>query len=130
MNDNKKHEALLTIDLIRYRFRVSMQTLRNLGNPSYIQFLVNPEEGFIAILGTNKPMSGGSANKVELRHRKKSYTTEFYSSALIDSLLDTFGILDIRNNYQLKGDIDSINRIAYFSMDTLTRIERRRNDES
>ena len=56
-NDKVVH-ASLTLDPLRNRIRIYRQTIRLLKNPAYIQFLVNPEELYIAVLGSDKPISG------------------------------------------------------------------------
>ena len=63
--DSADNSAIMTIDLSRGRFRVHKSTLNKMGRPQYIQFLVNPEEMLIAILGSDRPLSGGTANNVQ-----------------------------------------------------------------
>lgn len=115
--------ANLTIDLKRNRFRIYRKTLRYLGDPAFIQFLINPEELYIAILGSDKPIPGGTANKINLNLELKS-CIEFYSAALMNGLFKIFGALDCRYSYHLAGEIDQINRVAYFSLHTLRKVER------
>ena len=62
--DSTDNSAIMTIDLKRSRFRIHKSTLNKMGNPQYVQFLVNPEEMFIAILGSDRPLAGGTANKI------------------------------------------------------------------
>lgn len=38
------NSAIMTIDLKWNRFRIHKSTLNKMGNPQYVQFLVNPEE--------------------------------------------------------------------------------------
>lgn len=121
MNEEKATQADLTIDLKRSRFRIFKKTLNLLGNPSYIQFLVNPEELFIAILGSDKPLAGGTCNRVSSDARS---CVEFYSSTLMDSIFNIFGALDFRCSYHLTGDVDTVNRVAYFSLRTIKKNER------
>lgn len=64
--DSTDNSAIMTIDLKRSRFRIHKSTLNKMGNPQYVQFLVNPEEMFIAILGSDRPLAGGTANRVKL----------------------------------------------------------------
>ena len=126
MSEQKPLVANLTIDLRRNRFRIHQDTIHNLGDPAYIQFLINPEDGFIAILGSEKPLAGGTANKVTLYNASRSKSAEFYSSNLMNSIFKIFGSLDFRFSYRLTGEIDQVNRVAYFSLRTLKRIERRK----
>lgn len=122
MGESKPLVARMTIDLRRNRFRIYSETLQLLGKPAYIQFLINPEELFIAILGTDKPLSGGTANKIPLYNKHGS--TEFYSSALMNGIFKIFGVLDFQYSYRLTGEVDTVNRVAYFSLRTITKIER------
>jgi len=124
MSNEKPLVANLTIDLKRNRFRMFRQTLRCLGNPSFIQFLINPEGLYIAILGSDKPIAGGTANKINLDMKNKN-CIEFYSVSLLDGIHKIFNTLDNRYSYHLSGDIDQINRVAYFSLSSLKKIERR-----
>ena len=117
--------AMMTIDNRRARFRIYRSTLRQLGNPKYIQFLINPEELFIAILGSDKPLAGGTANRVNIIEMKDNRCVEFYSNALLNGIISMIGALDNRSSYHLSGDIDAANRVAYFSMRTLKKVERR-----
>lgn len=122
--DSMDNSALMTLDIKRNRFRVHKATLKKLGDPKYVQFLINPEEMFIAILGTDKPLAGGTANKVNLIEMP-NHSVEFYSNALLEGVINMIGLLDFRYSYRLAGEVDIANRVAYFSMRTLKRNERR-----
>lgn len=124
MNGENPAIANLTIDLKRNRFRIYRKTLRYLGNPAFIQFLINPEELYIAILGSDKPIPGGTANRINLNMDIKS-CVEFYSAILMGEIFKIFGELDFRYSYHLAGEIDQANRIAYFSLNTLKKVERK-----
>ena len=52
MNHENQLQAYLTLDPARNRIRIHRQTIRLLKNPAYVQFLVNPEELYIAVLGS------------------------------------------------------------------------------
>ena len=121
--DSTDNSAIMTIDLRRSRFRVHKSTLNKMGRPQYIQFLVNPEEMLIAILGSDRPLSGGTANNVQ-QFQLTKHSVEFYSSTLMSALVDMIGILDFRYSYRASGEVDVANRVAYFSMKTLKRNER------
>lgn len=126
MDKAKPLVAKMTIDLKRNRFRIFSKTLEHLGNPNYIQFLINPEDLFIAILGSDRPLSGGTANKIPLYANRGS--AEFYSSALMSGIFNIYGVLDFRFSYRLTGEIDTINRVAYFSLRSIRKNERRSAD--
>ena len=122
--DNTDNSALMTLDLKRSRIRIHKSTLKKLNNPKYIQFLISPEEMFIAFQGLDRPLAGGTANKVKLI-RMPNQSVEFYSNTLLEGLVNMIGTLDYRYSYRLSGEVDMANRVAYFSMKTLKKNERR-----
>lgn len=79
------NRAIMTIDLKRSRFRIHKSTLNKMGKPQYIQFLVNPEEMFIAVLGSDRPLAGGTANRVKLV-QMPNHSIEFYSNARLQQI--------------------------------------------
>ena len=125
MNHENQLQAYLTLDPARHRIRIHRQTIRLLKTPAYVQFLVNPEELYIAVLGSDKPISGGTANKVRMSNTSQQ-SIEFYSTILIKNFSELLGGFDLRFNYQLTGEIDQVNRVAYFSLKTVKQLERRR----
>ena len=125
MPELKTSSGGLTIDMKRNRFRILADTLQGLGNPEYIQFLVNPEELYIAVLGSDKPLLGGTANKVRIGKSHPRGSVEFYSSVLLTAIVRLYGSLDYQYSYRLTGDIDTENRIAYFSLKSVQKLERR-----
>jgi len=122
---NKDNTARMTLDLNRSRFRIHQATLHKLGDPKYIQFLINPEEMYIAVLGSDKPLAGGTANRVNIIKRTGYQSVEFYSMSLLNGIINMVGVLDPRYSYRLTGEVDLPNRVAYFSMRTLKKNERR-----
>ena len=123
--DSADNSAIMTIDLKWNRFRIHKSTLNKMGNPRYVQFLVNPEEMFIAVLGSDKPLDGGTANRVKLVQTPRHYSIEFYSNTLLCALVNMIGTLDFQYSYRMTGEVDVANRVAYFSMKTLKKNERR-----
>lgn len=122
--DSTDNRATMTLDLKRNRIRIHKSTLKKLNDPKYIQFLINPEEMFIAFLGSDKPLAGGTANKVNLV-RIPNQSVEFYSNKLLEGVVSMICMLDFRYSYRLSGEVDVANRVAYFSMKTLKKNERR-----
>ena len=122
--DSTDNRAIMTIDLKRSRFRIHKSTLNKMGKPQYIQFLVNPEEMLIAILGSDRPLSGGTANNVQ-QFQLANHSADFYSSTLMVALVNMIGTLDFRYSYRISGEVDIANRVAYFSMKTLKKNEGR-----
>ena len=131
MSRSKASEIKVTFDPFRCRIRIYRNTYRALGSPKHIQFLVNPEELYFAILGLDHPMRGGTSNKVpDYYTRNTQQSIEVYSTLMINQILEIVGQLSYDNIYQLAGDVDSNNRIAYFSLRTITAVPRKRKNET
>lgn len=75
------NSAIMTIDLKWNRFRIHKSTLNKMGNPQYVQFLVNPEEMFIAVLGSDRPLAGGTSNRVKLVQTSRHYSMNAASTS-------------------------------------------------
>ena len=80
---------------------------------------------FIAVLGSDRPLAGGTSNRVKLVQTSRHYSVEFYSNTLLCALVNMIGTLDFQYSYRMSGEVDVANRVAYFSMKTLKKNERR-----
>lgn len=80
---------------------------------------------FIAVLGSDRPLTGGTSNRVKLVQTSRHYSVEFYSNTLLCALVNMIGTLDFQYSYRMSGEVDVANRVAYFSMKTLKKNERR-----
>ena len=56
---------------------------------------------------------------------KVIHSVEFYSNTLLCALVNMIGTLDFQYSYRMSGEVDVANRVAYFSMKTLKKNERR-----
>ena len=130
MDHNVDLTAVLSLDLKRRRIRLHKRTLKKMGDPKYIQFLVNPEEMYLAVLGTDKPMKGGTCNRVySVMNPGAGTNIEYCSTPLINQLASKIGNLDFRFSYRLTGEVDPNNTVAYFSLSTLRKIERELSED-
>ena len=81
----KPREPSLLLDLQNNLIRIHRNTLSLLGNPEYIQILVNPDTALIAIRGCNKDDYRSERIRWDtLRDNNKS--CEFYSKSLIKTI--------------------------------------------
>lgn len=99
------NSAIMTIDLKWNRFRIHKSTLNKMGNPQYVQFLVNPEEMFIAVLGSDRPLTGGTSNRVKLVQTSRHYSVEFYMqyAPVRFGQYDRYSRLPIQLSYERRG---------------------------
>ncbi|MCC8014012.1 MAG: hypothetical protein LIO87_02360 [Eubacterium sp.] len=111
MNNRKTLPPSLCIDLKKNRIRIHRHTLRLLGNPKYIQILVNPSDGKIALRKSDR--------KDYLAHKIYHSTEdciEIYSSALIENLMAVNENLIFNRSYRLYGNIDVRSEMVLFSI--------------
>ena len=117
MNTNHSSKPLICIDFKKNRIRIHRNTLRQIGNPEYIQLLVNPDQKIIGIKA--------SCAEDKLSHKINEYfiltgnSYELYSRELLHLLSKvnlSWGNYDI---FRLEGYISQENQIALFSMDNI-----------
>lgn len=89
------------------------KTLHLLGEPDYIQLLVNPDDLFIAIRPVGKKAK--LAHKIDWsRPAHSSY--ELYSKNLIETLAKVCPGWDKNKNYKLIGEIVESENVAMFDL--------------
>lgn len=132
MTEQPAKTVEITIDPLRKRIRIHRETLKQLRYPAYVQFLVNPEKSYMAVLGSDRPLRGGTANRLQISpdslHSPQS--TELYSSILLESLSPLLGGMNPAYNYRLSGEVDVENRVAYFSLKQIQPVAHRRHHGS
>ena len=100
-NQTQEQQPSLSIDLKKNRIRIHKKTLYMLGNPNYIQILVNPTEQTLAILpSVSEDHLAHKINWLYLDDSSKSY--ELYSKALIKTI-NSLNIWKPRQIYRIDG---------------------------
>jgi hypothetical protein len=113
-------QTSVTIDIKKARIRIFKTTIHALGDPKYIQLLVNPNNRTVAIRFVEKETSGDQNHKVKIT-AGDSY--EIYSRAFVSKLYEIVGGLDPKYSYRMTGEIVPKQKMAVFSMDTIVRNE-------
>lgn len=117
MNNKPSSHPLICIDFKKNRIRIHRNTLRQIGNPEYIQLLVNPAQKMIGIKA--------SCAEDKLAHKVKDYfvingnSYELYSRELLYSLSQLNLSWEKFNIFRLEGNIYPDKKIALFSMDNI-----------
>jgi hypothetical protein len=125
MSTQTAERPILSIDPKWHRIRIHRQTLHLLGNPDYIQFLVNPHTKTIAI----KP----GIQQDRLAHRVKYYNSpdhmcyELHSAYLIRSLQKISHNLTDDRVYRIYGVFNTKDSVAQFPMDNLVMLQEDEN---
>lgn len=112
----------LSVDLKKYRIRIFKTTLHMLGDPPYIQLLVNPEIKMVAVKSVEHSVSGDQTHKVSRYILASDNSIEFYSRSFITRLIEVADHLDSGHTYKMTGEVIPSQRIALFEMKTLSKV--------
>lgn len=115
--------AELSIDLKKSRMRVHKAMLHQLGDPQYIQLLVNPDNRAIAILAVDKPHTKDPVHKVTEKKLHSDFSYEIYSSSFLLGIRSLEPRLDELTCFRLSGEVFPERRMAVFSLKTLRRVD-------
>ena len=107
MNRETSLKPVLCIDLKKNRIRIHKLTLHMLGDPEYIQLLVNPQDSMIAIRKSVR--KDYLAHRVRYRKADSHYCYELYSTELLQALRHT-------GSYRIYGALNPRECLASFSM--------------
>jgi len=110
----------MLVDLKKYRLRIHKSSLHLLGNPEYIQLLVNPDDMAVAIMSRDMP--GEQTLKINW-DKLKSADCELYSRLLTLRLCEAFGCMKEGRSYRFTGYIIPQERIAYFPLKEMQPID-------
>ena len=103
MNQSDQMCPVICIDRKKNRIRIHKQTLHMLGDPEYLQLLINPEKGMFALRG--------SFRGDHLAHRIKKYQIdpdncyEIYSKNLMTALVGVNNDLCDDQSYRIYGEM-------------------------
>ena len=119
MNKQTSLQPILCIDLKKNRIRIHKLTLHLLGDPDYIQLLVNPGTGIIAI---RRSFSGD-----HLAHRIRQQTMidgscELYSRDLLQTLRSVNTNWGNNCSYRIYGIYNSKEGIVQFPMKDIVHV--------
>ena len=107
--------ALLSVDMKKNRIRVFKSTLHKLGDPPYLQLLVNPLTSEVAVKAVQRSASKDQTHKVSRKRLESSNSVEIYSKIFIDKLNEVIPGINSENCYHMTGKIIPSEKIAVFS---------------
>ena len=114
----------LSVDLKKYCIRLHKVTYRLIGQPKYIQLLVNPKDGVVAVRAINKGSKDNQAYKINKVRMESDHSYEIYSRSFVEKLWELTNGLDSGCSYRLNGKVYLSINTAVFPLNTLQRIER------
>lgn len=96
-------QASMVVDLKKNRIRIHKGTLHLLGNPLYIQFLVNPKKSVIALLPSQE--EDYLAHKIHWKAIGDHQCCEIYSKSLIQSIHTLSESWEPQQLYRIDGQL-------------------------
>ena len=120
MSETFESPVVLTIDTKKNRLRIHKASLHKIGDPMFIQLLVNPVDMLVAIRGMDQEYSCDQTHRVRLVVHD-SY--EIYSKHFVESLCSLKGIQTPGKIYRLDGSVYKNARILLFPLNTLRPID-------
>ena len=119
MSEEKLAMVILSVDMKKYRIRIHKATLHKLGDPPYIQLLINPSSSIVALKAVDNASSKDQTHRVSKKALESSNSIEIYSKYFIDKLNELVPDLSDGNCYHMTGSIVPSERMAVFSFKTL-----------
>ena len=107
-------QPILSIDLKKSLIRIHRNTLRLLGDPDYIQLLINPNSKMIAIKAVDK--RDYLAHKVRKYRFETGYSYELYCKDLLQTMMTVDCGWEYGNIFRLYGQFNSKAGVIQFSM--------------
>lgn len=122
MCDCESGRTSISIDLKKYRIRVHKGMLHLLGNPGYIQLLVNPDKMMVVIRSLDHELSGDLSHKVNPKRMQSDNSVEIYSRSFVSRLRSVMGDVAEGWSYRIAGTVFPSQRIAVFYLKDIKQI--------
>lgn len=124
MNEQEKNIVTnISIDLKKMRIRIYKSTLHYLGDPRFIQILVNPKTQMLALRSVEKDNPLLQAHRVDIENISPDDSYEIYSGSFLTKLCDIANITDQNCTYKLTGKVIPSEKVAVFPLKTIKEIE-------
>ena len=123
MYDTATPAIYMSVDLKKNRMRFHKTSLHQMGDPPYIQLLVNPDRMAVAIRAVDFDAPQVQAHKVSQSRMLSDNSYEIYSMTFVNKLCSLIGDLDMNYSYRIAGTMFPEKRMAVFSLKTIRRIE-------
>lgn len=113
----------MSIDVRKSRIRLHKAMMSEIGNPNYIQILINQEKMILAIKGVAGKSAGDHTHRLKYKFTSSDQSIELYSDSLVTKLCGLVEKMDDMCTYRLEGKVNHNQRIAYFSLLNMKRCD-------
>ena len=114
---------VMTIDTKKPRLRIYKATIHQMGDPKYLQLMINPDSRHIALRGVDQHTPGQREIRVDRQVANTEDCVDWYSTSLIAQLRAAFHEIEHGSSYNLTGRLVAQERAAIFDISTLTLVE-------
>ncbi len=114
MNKPRSLKPILSIDLKKNRIRIHKQTLHMMGDPEFIQLLINPDNHTIAVRRSIR--QDYLAHKVKREQLTSKNCYELYSTDLVNTLCKVNTEWNRNEAYRIYGYFFENEGLARFNM--------------
>lgn len=119
MTEHSNPSVKISIDMKKNRIRLHKSTLHALGDPPYVQLLVNPSAGIVALRAVSHYSSGDSIHRISRKQPQSVHSVEIYSRNLVRTLMQVVPDLEEGRVYHMTGDLVPEEKLAVLYFDTL-----------
>lgn len=113
----------ISVDIKKYRIRIYKSVLHLLGNPAYIQLLVNPADRLVAIKSVPDDAPGNHAHKVSRMVMESDHSVEIYSQTFIMKMLEAADMENICGIWRMTGAFIPAENMVLFPMSTMKKTQ-------
>lgn len=115
--------AALTVDFKKNRIRLHKDMLHRLGDPEYVQLLVNPSKMVVAIRCIEYPFSHEPVHRVTIERMQSYNSYEIYSQSFLMTLSELVPEMHNHTLFRLSGEIIPAEKLALFPLSSLRKID-------
>lgn len=90
MPEQSAPSVTLSVDMKKYRIRIYKATLHKLGDPPYLQLLINPTTAVFALKAVEQESANDQTHRVSKKMLKSANSIEIYSRFFIDKLKELY----------------------------------------
>ena len=117
MNESIPASPVICIDMKKNRIRIHKQTLHMLGDPEYLQLLVNPGRGMFALRGSFR--GDHLAHHIKKHQISPDNCYELYSKDLMRAFIGVNDALQEDKSYRIYGEMIPVAGVARFDLNKL-----------
>lgn len=115
--------AAMTIDMKRGRIRIHKALLHQLGDPQYIQLLVDPAGLAVAVRCIDTPVFGDCVHTIGKTRLHSPFSCEIYSQHFMSKLATLVPSMGENRLYRMSGEVIPAQKMAVFDLKALTDTE-------